>query len=236
MRWFVRQSIKGGRVCAFIQYYESKHFDDNKKILSKELGVKGNTYEIFEEYLKYKKKHYEIFEKEYEDQFDDYRNEDVEEKEKFINEKLSSLRLHRIIKGIELIHLLRDFDAVSLYPSAMWDQKSIYPRIETGYGLTRCMNNELVEKFNIQTFTQGSVFLKNKYYNPKKLIVQHLPVKEKEKKIEIIRMRNGYNIDTLTSVHLQEIVKVGGKVIQIYKGVIYRENFKVNPFRKVSDK
>ena len=34
MRWFVRQSIKGGRVCAFNQYYESKHCDDilkNKK-------------------------------------------------------------------------------------------------------------------------------------------------------------------------------------------------------------
>ena len=42
MRWFVRQSIKGGRVCAFEyvlssmcfrvcafnQYYKSKHFDD----------------------------------------------------------------------------------------------------------------------------------------------------------------------------------------------------------------
>ena len=31
MRWFVRQSIKGGRVCAFNQYYKSKHFDDIKK-------------------------------------------------------------------------------------------------------------------------------------------------------------------------------------------------------------
>ena len=52
LRWFVRQSIKGGRVCAFNQYYKSKHFDDIKKIISKELAVKGNTYEIFEEYLK----------------------------------------------------------------------------------------------------------------------------------------------------------------------------------------
>ena len=42
------------------------------------------------------------------------------------------------------------------------------------------MNNELVEKFNNQTFTQGSVILKIKYYNPKKLIVQQLPVKEEE--------------------------------------------------------
>ena len=135
-----------------------------------------------------------------------------------------------------MIHLLWDFDAVSLYPSAMWDEKSIYPRIETGYAYTRDMNNELVEKFNTGNFTQGSAILKIKYYNPKNLIVQHIPIKEKENKIEINRMRNGYIIDTLTSVDIQEIVKIGGKVIEIYEGVIYRENFKVSPFRKVIDK
>ena len=49
-------------------------------------------------------------------------------------------------------------------------------------------------------------------------------------------MRNAYIIDTLTSVDIQEIVKIGGKVIEIYEGVIYRENFKVSPFRKIIDK
>ena len=46
-------------------------------------------------------------------------------------------------------------------------------------------------------------------------------------------MRNGYIVDTLNSVDIQEIVKTGGKVIQIYEGVIYRENFKVSPFKKI---
>ena len=118
----------------------------------------------------------------------------------------------------------------------MWDEKSIYPRIETGYAYTRDMNNELVEKFNTGNFTQGSAILKIKFYNPKNLIVQHIAIKEKEKKIEINRMRNGYTIDTLTSVDIQKIVRVGGKVNEIYEGVIYRENFKVSPFRKVIDK
>ena len=236
MRWFIRQSIKGGRVCAFNQYYRSDHYNDIKKILSKELGVKGNIYDIIEECLRHKKKHYEIFEKEYESQFNDYRDEDVEENEKYINEKLSEIRLHKIIRRIELVHLIWDFDAVSLYPSVMWDEKSIYPKIETGYAYTRDMNNELAEKFNNQTFTRGSAFLKIKYYNPRDLIVQHLPIKEKEKKIEINRMRNCYIIDTLTSVDIQEIVKIGGKVIEIYEGVIYRENFKVSPLRKFMDK
>ena len=53
----------------------------------------------------------------------------------------------------------------------MSDPESIYPRIETGYSFTKDMNNELVEKFNNQTFTPRSAILKIKYYNPKNLIV-----------------------------------------------------------------
>ena len=117
--------------------------------------------------------------------------------------------------------MLWDFDAVSLYPSAMWDEKSIYPRIETEYAYTGDMNDEPVKKFNNQSFNQGSAILKFKHYNSKDLIVQHLPVKEKEQKIEINRMRNGYILDTLTSVDIQEIVKIGGKVQEIYEGVTY---------------
>ena len=49
-------------------------------------------------------------------------------------------------------------------------------------------------------------------------------------------MRNGYIIDTLTSIDICEIGKIGGKVIQIYEGVFYRENFKISPFRKVIEK
>ena len=78
--------------------------------------------------------------------------------------------------------------------------------------------------------------MKKIYYNQKNLIVQHLPIKEKEKKIEINRMRNGYIIDTLTSVDIHEFVKIGCKAIEIHEGVIYRENFEVSPIRKVIDR
>ena len=37
----------------------------------------------------------------------------------------------------------------------------------------------------------------------------------------------------MTSVDIQEIVKIRGKVIRIYEGVIYRENYKVSPLKKV---
>ena len=48
MRWFVRQPIKGGRVCALNQYYKSKICDDILKIISEELNVKGNIDDIIE--------------------------------------------------------------------------------------------------------------------------------------------------------------------------------------------
>ena len=46
-------------------------------------------------------------------------------------------------------------------------------------------------------------------------------------------MRNGYITQNLASVDIQEIVKIGGKVIQFYEGVVYREYFKVSPFEKI---
>ena len=111
--------------------------------------------------------------------------------------------------------LLWDYDAISLYPSAVWEENSTYPRIETGYAYSKDMNDELIEKFNTSLFNQRSAILKIEYYNPKKIIDQHLPVKERENTIEINHRRNGYIIQTLTSVNIQEIVKIGGKVPEI---------------------
>ena len=77
------------------------------------------------------------------------------------------------------------------------------------------MNDERVEKFKNGNFTRGSAIINMKYHNPKNLIVQRLPAKERENKIEIHRRRNGYIIDTLTSVDICENVKIGGIVIKI---------------------
>ena len=163
MRWFVRQSIKIGRVCAFNQYYKSKTCDDILRIITEELIVKGNLYDIIEAYLNFKNRLFKIFEKEYENQVNDYRDEDEEEKEKYNSEKLSKLPIHQLIKQIKLDELLWDFDANSLYQSSMWDETSIYPRIETGYAFKKDTHNELVEKFNTVNFNQGSANLKIKY-------------------------------------------------------------------------
>ena len=132
IRWFIRQSIKRGRVCAFSQYYQSKFCDEILKSISEELNVKGNIYDIKEAYLNYRNKHFKIYEKENEKQFNDYRDEDVEEKEKFVDEKSSKFPIHQLKKQRKLDELIWDFDAVSLYPSAMWDKNSVYPWVESG--------------------------------------------------------------------------------------------------------
>ena len=50
-RVFARRPAYGGRVCAFNQYYKSKHCDDILKIISKEGSVRGNVYDIIEAYM-----------------------------------------------------------------------------------------------------------------------------------------------------------------------------------------
>ena len=161
---------------------------------------------------------------------------DEEEMNNYIYKSLGELSIHKLIQELSLNDLIWDFDAISFFPSAMSDPESIFTRIETGYTFTPDMNEDLVNNFINQTFTQGNAILKIEYYNPKILIVQHLPVKEKENKIEINRMRKGYVVQTLTWVDIQEIVKIGGRVNVIYEGVIYRKNFKVSPFKKIIDK
>ena len=94
---------------------------------------------------------------------------------------------------------------------------------------------KFLEKINDQTFYPISAVLKIKYYNPPDLRFQNLPVKNVIKH-NIKRMRNAYIIDTLTSVDIQEIVKIVGMVIQFYEGVICRKIFKVSLFKEVIEK
>ena len=43
-------------------------------------------------------------------------------------------------------------------------------------------------------------------------------------------MRKCNALDTSTSVDIQEKLKIGGNLIQFYKGVIYREGFKLSHY------
>ena len=239
MRNFVRKSIWGGRCNAFNQQYKSEISDEVFNIISKELNFNGNKCEILEKYSKFLNKYEKQYAKDFDSKYDDYRDIDQKEAEKYVNKKLTMLSIHKELSKLNSNETQMDFEATSIYPSAMWDEKSVYPKKETGFVFKPDMNDVYVEAFNNQSFNEDgdeSAILTIKFYKPPDLIFQHLPIKEKVKKLEVNRMRNGYIIDTLTSVDIQEIVKIGGEVIEIYQGVIYRENFKISPFRKVIEK
>ena len=205
-------------------------------IISKELNVNGNVCDILEKYFEFLNKYEKQYTKEFDSNYDHYRDIDQKGKEKYVNKKLNMVSIHKELSKLNSNKTQMDFDATSLYPSAMLHENSVYLKIETGFAFKPHMNHVYVEAFNNQTFNEDaneSAILTIKYYNPPNLIFQHIPVKGKVKKVEINRMRNGYIIDTLTSVDIQEIVKIGGKVVEIYEGVIYRENFKVSPLRRI---
>ena len=130
------------------------------KISSRELHVEGNGYDIIEASMKNKNAHLKFIKKEYETEFDDYRKINEDDKNEYVNKKLGELPFHKFLQQLSLNELLWSYDANSFYPSAMSDDKSVYPRIETSYAFNPDMNDENVKKFNEGNFTQGSANLK----------------------------------------------------------------------------
>ena len=84
---------------------------------------------------------------------------------------------------------------LSFYPFGMWDQNSIFSKVENGFAIKLDLNEMYVEAFNNRTFNQDgneNAIIRIKFYKPPNLIFQHLLVKEKVYKIEVNRMKNGY--------------------------------------------
>ena len=103
--------------------------------------------------MNYKNILLKIIKEQYESKFNDFKDIDEEELGKFISKKLGELPIHQFSKQFGLNEFLCSYDANSLYPSAMSDNMSTYPRIETGYAFTPDMNDEIVKKFYEGKFT-----------------------------------------------------------------------------------
>ena len=133
------------------------------------------------------------------------------------------LPIHEELSKLDINKNQIVFGATSLYPPAIWDYHSICPEKESGYTFESRLKDICVNDSNVQTFNQDgndSAIIKIKLYNTPSLTFLHLPIKEKVKNRENNRMRIGYITDTLTSVVIQEIGKMGGKLIEFYEGVI----------------
>ena len=131
MKHFVRQSIDEGRCSALNQYYKSAISDEVFNNISKELNVNGNDIvcEIVNKYFEYKNEQRKIIEDENDSQFNDYRDNNQEKSTEYINKELNKLPIHKKLQKLNLNDVMMDFDATSLYPSAMWDENSVYPKI-----------------------------------------------------------------------------------------------------------
>ena len=154
MRNFVRKTIKGGRCNAFNQHYKSQISDEVFNIISKELNVNGDICVLLEKCFNFLNKYEKQYSKEFDSRYDDYRDISEKEKEKYVNRKLNMLPIHKELSKLDSNKTQMDFDATSLYPSAIWDEKSVYPKIETGFAFKPHMNDIYVEAFNNQTFNE----------------------------------------------------------------------------------
>ena len=56
--------------------------------------------------MNYKNKHFKVFEREYESKFSGYRDENIEDKEKYIKKKLSNLPIHQLTRQLKIIELV----------------------------------------------------------------------------------------------------------------------------------
>ena len=58
-----------------------------------------------------------------------------------ISKKLNMLPVPKELSKLDSIKTQMDYDATTFYLSAMWDEKSVYPKIETGFAFKPPMND-----------------------------------------------------------------------------------------------
>ena len=131
LRRYSRQSLKGGHCWVLNQYYKSTISDKVINFISSKLDVNGNLCDILDKYFEFGNIHRKIIENEYDSHFEDSRDIYQEDQEKHgIKKRLSEIPIHEKSQKLDLDNVKLDFYATSLYPSAMWDENSIYPEIE----------------------------------------------------------------------------------------------------------
>ena len=132
------------------------------------------------------------------------------------------------MKKIDKSDLLVSSDYNSLYPIAMAQQDSKWPKIETAKSIKKEDSDRSCELLNSGAWKtlNKSGFLKTNYYNPKDIVFQHLGVKvtvfneHKNRYGKINRFRNWHITQYLTSVDIEELVRVGSVILEFYEGFI----------------
>ena len=122
--------------------------------MSKELNVKGNEREILGKCFEFLHENEELYAEEFDSKHDEYRDIIQKEKTDYVSKKRNLLPIHKKLSKLDSNKTQMDYDATSLYPSAMWDENSLHPKIATGFAFKPNMNDVYVEAFNNKTFNQ----------------------------------------------------------------------------------
>ena len=238
-RDFIHKTVHGGRVVALNRKFVSTSFNQIVNILKNYFGREHEISKLFEIYFQQIDKVKKHYTKKYENKFNDYRRINKQDFENYIKKKLSSLPISKELKAIDKSDLLVSSDYNSLYPSAMAHEKSTWPAIETAKAINPEDSAVYCELFNSGEWASlnKTGFFKVKYHNPENLILQHMAVKEdvydetKNKSENVNRFRNGDITQHLTSVDIEEVVRVGGVIKEFYEGFIC-DNLDYNPFKE----
>ena len=67
--------------------------------------------------------------------------------------------MHGKLQKLNLDNVMMDFDATSLYHSAMWDENSVYPKIKTGLASKPHLSDVYVKPFNDQNLNKTALNL-----------------------------------------------------------------------------
>ena len=175
----------------------------------------------------------------YENKFDDYGKINQKHLESYIKKNLASLTNSKEVKNVDKSDLLVSSDYNSLYPSAMAQLQSTWPAIEIAQAIKPEDSEDLCGLFYTGEWKsmKKTGFFKVKYHNPENLFLQHMGVIEevfdetKNKHEPVNRFRKGDITQHLTSIDVEEIVRIGGIIKKFYEGFIY-DNLNFNPFRE----
>ena len=238
-RDFTQKIVHGGRVVALNRKFVSTSFNQIVNILKKYFGKEHEISTLFEIYFRQINKVKKHYTRKYENKFDENRKINKQHFENYIKKKLSSLPISKELNNINKSDLLVSGDYDILYPSAMAHEKSTWPAIETANAINPEDSEVYCKLFNTGEWASlnKTGFFEVKYHNPENLILQHMAVKEdvyneaKNKSEKVNRFRNGDIKQHLTSVNIEEVVKVGGVIEELYEGFIC-DNLDYNQFKE----
>ena len=154
LRNFVPISNEGGRCIAFNQHFKSDILDEVCDNVSKKLNNNCNICDPLEFFFEFLNKDEKLCSKEFDSKYADYRVINQKENAHYINNELNLLPLHERLSKLDLNITQMDFDATSLYPSAMWESNSICPKLEVGYAFKPQMKNLFVGDLIIKVLIQ----------------------------------------------------------------------------------